>query len=119
MLLGLSLSGHSVPPHRQDGFSCSAGHTQEGPPLTSELPACCCARGRVARGGQTCLTAGPPVVPWQKVVARFLAQEETFRNLEEMKGENEEALVRLKEEKEALQAKLQTLKYSGEAKLVE
>ncbi|XP_015279883.1 PREDICTED: coiled-coil domain-containing protein 151, partial [Gekko japonicus] len=53
-----------------------------------------------------------------KVVARFLAQEETFRHLEEMKCENEEAVVRLKEEKEALQAKLQNLKYSGEAQLI-
>ncbi|XP_077186056.1 outer dynein arm-docking complex subunit 3 [Paroedura picta] len=54
----------------------------------------------------------------QKVVARFLAQEETFRHLEEMKCENEEALMRLREEKEELQAKLQSLKYSGEAQLV-
>ncbi|XP_048347109.1 outer dynein arm-docking complex subunit 3 isoform X1 [Sphaerodactylus townsendi] len=54
----------------------------------------------------------------EKVVARFLAQEETFRQLEEMKNENEEALVRLKEEKEALQTKLQKLKYSGEAQLI-
>ncbi|KAL8164593.1 UNVERIFIED_CONTAM: hypothetical protein K2H54_054113, partial [Gekko kuhli] len=53
-----------------------------------------------------------------KVVARFLAQEETLQHLEEMRSENEEALVRLKEEKEALQAKLQNLKYSGEAQLI-
>ncbi|XP_060108430.1 outer dynein arm-docking complex subunit 3 [Heteronotia binoei] len=54
----------------------------------------------------------------EKVVARFLAQEETFQHLEEMKSENEEALVHLKEEKDALQTKLQSLKYSGEAQLV-
>lgn len=60
----------------------------------------------------------PHLIHRQKVVARFMAQEETFRQLEEMKNENEEALVHLKEEKEALQLKLQSLKYSGEAQLI-
>ncbi|XP_054842241.1 outer dynein arm-docking complex subunit 3-like [Eublepharis macularius] len=54
----------------------------------------------------------------KKVVSHFLAQEETFKQLEKMKNENEEALILLKEEKEALQTKLQDLKYSGEAQLV-
>lgn len=51
-------------------------------------------------------------------MARFVAQEETFKQLEEMKNENEEDLIRLKEEKEALQVELQHLKYSGESRLV-
>nr|XP_056721612.1 outer dynein arm-docking complex subunit 3 [Euleptes europaea] len=54
----------------------------------------------------------------EKVVACFLAQEETLQQLEDMKDENEAALVRLKGEKDALQAKLQNLKYSGEAQLI-
>lgn len=52
-------------------------------------------------------------------MACFVAQEETFKQLERMKNDNEESLVRLKEEKDAMVAQLQHLKYSGEAQLVE
>ncbi|XP_004632879.1 coiled-coil domain-containing protein 151 [Octodon degus] len=49
------------------------------------------------------------------VVRRFLAQDYTFTQLESLKKENEEALVKLKEEKHRLQRELEDLKYSGEA----
>lgn len=49
------------------------------------------------------------------VVRRFLAQGYTFAQLEALKKENEQALVRLKEEKHRLQRELENLKYSGEA----
>ncbi|XP_013920575.1 PREDICTED: coiled-coil domain-containing protein 151 [Thamnophis sirtalis] len=52
------------------------------------------------------------------VVACFLAQEETFKQLEEMKNENELSLEQLKEEKEALLHELEHTKYSGEARKV-
>uniref|UniRef100_A0A670ZXB3 Outer dynein arm docking complex subunit 3 n=1 Tax=Pseudonaja textilis TaxID=8673 RepID=A0A670ZXB3_PSETE len=52
------------------------------------------------------------------VVACFLAQEETFKQLEEMKNENEMSLEQLKEEKEALLHELEHTKYSGEARKV-
>ncbi|XP_053152488.1 outer dynein arm-docking complex subunit 3 [Hemicordylus capensis] len=55
----------------------------------------------------------------EDVAACFLAQEETFQHLEAMKNENEETLVRLQEEKDAIAAELQKLKYSGEARQVE
>lgn len=54
----------------------------------------------------------------QDVVARFAAQEETFKQLEQMRIENEESLVRLQEEKDAIAAELEHLKYSGEARQV-
>ncbi|XP_038179365.1 LOW QUALITY PROTEIN: outer dynein arm-docking complex subunit 3 [Arvicola amphibius] len=52
------------------------------------------------------------------VVRRFLAQDETFTQLETLKKDNEQALVRLKEEKQRLQRELENLKYSGDATLV-
>ncbi|XP_063150499.1 outer dynein arm-docking complex subunit 3 isoform X3 [Candoia aspera] len=52
------------------------------------------------------------------VVACFLAQEETFKQLEEMKNENEVSLEQLKEEKDALLRELEHTKYSGEARKV-
>ncbi|XP_033029398.1 coiled-coil domain-containing protein 151 isoform X1 [Lacerta agilis] len=52
------------------------------------------------------------------VMACFAAQQETFRHLEEMKNENEESLVRLKEERDLLQRELEHTKYSGEARKV-
>uniref|UniRef100_A0A8C6XWM6 Outer dynein arm docking complex subunit 3 n=1 Tax=Naja naja TaxID=35670 RepID=A0A8C6XWM6_NAJNA len=52
------------------------------------------------------------------VVACFLAQEETFKQLEEMKNENEVSLEQLKEEKDALLHELEHTKYSGEARKV-
>ncbi|XP_052610541.1 outer dynein arm-docking complex subunit 3 isoform X3 [Peromyscus californicus insignis] len=52
------------------------------------------------------------------VVRRFLAQDETFTQLENLKRDNEQTLVRLKEEKERLQSELENLKYSGDATLV-
>uniref|UniRef100_A0A8C0G8V2 Uncharacterized protein n=1 Tax=Chelonoidis abingdonii TaxID=106734 RepID=A0A8C0G8V2_CHEAB len=52
------------------------------------------------------------------VVRRFLAQADTFQQLEQLTRQNEEALVRLREEEEALQAELQGLTYSGEARVM-
>ncbi|XP_017353207.1 coiled-coil domain-containing protein 151 isoform X2 [Cebus imitator] len=49
------------------------------------------------------------------VVRRFLAQGDTFAKLETLKSENEQTLVRLKQEKQQLQRELEDLKYSGEA----
>ncbi|KAF5914380.1 hypothetical protein HPG69_000491 [Diceros bicornis minor] len=52
------------------------------------------------------------------VVRRFLAQGDTFTQLETLKSENEQELVRLEQEKQRLQRELEDLKYSGEATLV-
>ncbi|XP_063121409.1 outer dynein arm-docking complex subunit 3 isoform X2 [Rattus norvegicus] len=52
------------------------------------------------------------------VVRRFLAQDETFTQLETLKRDNELALAKLKEEKQRLQRELENLKYSGDATLV-
>ncbi|XP_016063299.1 PREDICTED: coiled-coil domain-containing protein 151 [Miniopterus natalensis] len=52
------------------------------------------------------------------VVRRFLAQGDTFTQLETLKSENMQLLLRLKEEKQRLQQELENLKYSGEAMLV-
>nr|XP_014332195.1 PREDICTED: coiled-coil domain-containing protein 151 isoform X3 [Bos mutus] len=52
------------------------------------------------------------------VVRRFLAQGDTFTQLEMLKSENEQTLLRLKQEKQRLQQELEDLKYSGEALLV-
>ncbi|GAB1293961.1 outer dynein arm-docking complex subunit 3 [Apodemus speciosus] len=52
------------------------------------------------------------------VVRRFLAQDETFTQLETLKRDNELALARMKEEKQRLQRELENLKYSGDATLV-
>uniref|UniRef100_A0A8C9ADJ2 Outer dynein arm docking complex subunit 3 n=1 Tax=Prolemur simus TaxID=1328070 RepID=A0A8C9ADJ2_PROSS len=52
------------------------------------------------------------------VVRRFLAQADTFEQLETLKRENEQALGKLKQEKQRLQRELEDLKYSGEAMLV-
>ncbi|KAM6167654.1 outer dynein arm-docking complex subunit 3 isoform 1-T1 [Erethizon dorsatum] len=49
------------------------------------------------------------------VVRRFLAQGYTFTQLEALKKENEQTLVKLKEEKQRLHRELEDLKYSGEA----
>lgn len=49
---------------------------------------------------------------------RFLAQGDTFRHLETLKSENEQSLLRLKQEKQQLQRELEDLKYSGEATIV-
>lgn len=54
----------------------------------------------------------------QAVVRRFLAQGDTFTQLEMLKSENEQTLLRLKQEKQRLQQELEDLKYSGEALLV-
>lgn len=54
----------------------------------------------------------------QGVVRRFLAQDETFTQLETLKRDNELALAKLKEEKQGLQRELENLKYSGDATLV-
>ena len=54
----------------------------------------------------------------QAVVRRFLAQGDTFTQLEVLKSENEQTLLRLKQEKQRLQQELEDLKYSGEALLV-
>ncbi|KAM5308167.1 outer dynein arm-docking complex subunit 3 [Glossophaga mutica] len=52
------------------------------------------------------------------VVRRFLAQGDTFTQLETLKNENKQVLLRLKQEKQQLQQELEDLKYSGEARLV-
>lgn len=52
------------------------------------------------------------------MVRRFLAQGETFTQLETLKIENEQMLLRLKQEKQRLQKELEDLKYSGEAMLM-
>ncbi|CAH6857761.1 outer dynein arm-docking complex subunit 3 isoform X2 [Phodopus roborovskii] len=52
------------------------------------------------------------------VVRRFLAQDETFTQLETLKKDNEQMLVKMKEEKQRLQRELENLKYSGDATLV-
>lgn len=54
----------------------------------------------------------------QAVVRRFLAQGDTFTQLETLKNENKQVLLRLKQEKQQLQQELEDLKYSGEARLV-
>ena len=48
---------------------------------------------------------------------RFIAQGESQRHLEDLKEVNQEELLQLKEEKEALQQSFQDMKYSGQAKL--
>ena len=48
---------------------------------------------------------------------RFIAQGESQRHLEDLKEVNQEVLLQLKEEKEALQQRFKDMKYSGEAKL--
>uniref|UniRef100_A0A8C4TGE1 Outer dynein arm docking complex subunit 3 n=1 Tax=Erpetoichthys calabaricus TaxID=27687 RepID=A0A8C4TGE1_ERPCA len=57
------------------------------------------------------------VTDTQEVVQRFISQGDTQKHLELIKSENEKTLVRLKEERERLQAEFQEMKYSGEAKL--
>ncbi|KAG8523243.1 Coiled-coil domain-containing protein 151 [Galemys pyrenaicus] len=52
------------------------------------------------------------------VVRRFLAQGDTFSQLEMLKSENEQMLLKLKQEKKQLQQELEDLKYSGETTLV-
>uniref|UniRef100_A0A8D0B832 ODAD1 central coiled coil region domain-containing protein n=1 Tax=Salvator merianae TaxID=96440 RepID=A0A8D0B832_SALMN len=61
------------------------------------------------------IRAATGVTEADDVVACFMAQEETFKHLEEMRIENEESLVRLKEEKDSLFHELEHTKYSGEA----
>lgn len=58
------------------------------------------------------------VAETHSVVRRFVAQGDTFTQLEALKSENEQTLARLKEEKQRLQKELEDLKYSGEAMMV-
>ncbi|XP_037674057.1 coiled-coil domain-containing protein 151 isoform X2 [Choloepus didactylus] len=58
------------------------------------------------------------VADTHSVVRRFLAQGDTFTQLESLKSENEQTMVKLKQEKQRLQRELENLKYTGEAKLV-
>ena len=53
----------------------------------------------------------------QEVVRRFMSQGETRKHLDQLKSDNEQLLVKLREEKEKLQAQFEDMKYSGEAKL--
>lgn len=48
---------------------------------------------------------------------RFENQGATTAHLEELKRENEKQIVRLQEEKAALQNKFEEMKYTGESKL--
>ncbi|XP_059950054.1 outer dynein arm-docking complex subunit 3 isoform X2 [Mesoplodon densirostris] len=52
------------------------------------------------------------------VVQRFLAQGDTSTQLETLKSQNEQTLMRLKQEKQRLQRELEDLKNSGETTLV-
>ncbi|XP_004398953.1 PREDICTED: coiled-coil domain-containing protein 151 isoform X1 [Odobenus rosmarus divergens] len=52
------------------------------------------------------------------VVRRFLAQGDTFTHLETLKSDNEQSLLRLRQEKQRLQRELEDLKYSGETTIV-
>lgn len=52
-----------------------------------------------------------------EVVYRFENQGATTAHLEELKKENEKQIVRLQEEKAALQKKFEEMKYTGESKL--
>ncbi|XP_017272386.1 coiled-coil domain-containing protein 151 isoform X2 [Kryptolebias marmoratus] len=52
-----------------------------------------------------------------EIVERFVSQKETHRHLEKLKGENEEVLQQLKEQKELLHRQFEEIRYSGEAKL--
>ncbi|XP_071458530.1 outer dynein arm-docking complex subunit 3 isoform X2 [Marmota flaviventris] len=58
------------------------------------------------------------VAETHSVVRRFVAQGDTFAQLEALKSENQQTLMRLKEEKQRLQKELEDLKYSGEAMMV-
>ncbi|KAF7465567.1 coiled-coil domain-containing protein 151 [Marmota monax] len=58
------------------------------------------------------------VAETHSVVRRFVAQGDTFAQLEALKSENQQTLMRLKEEKQRLQRELEDLKYSGEAMMV-
>nr|XP_023647623.1 coiled-coil domain-containing protein 151 isoform X1 [Paramormyrops kingsleyae] len=53
----------------------------------------------------------------QEVVERFVTQGNTQKHLEHLKVENEKILQQLKAERDQLQAQMQDMKYSGEAKL--
>ncbi|XP_029772962.1 coiled-coil domain-containing protein 151 [Suricata suricatta] len=52
------------------------------------------------------------------MVRQFLAQEDTFKQLKALKDENEQKLLRLKQEAQQLQEEFAGLKYSGETTLV-
>ena len=52
-----------------------------------------------------------------EVVARFLNQGDTRTHLEQLQVEHSQTLARLREEKERMQAQLEEMKYSGEAKM--
>ncbi|XP_022611339.1 coiled-coil domain-containing protein 151 [Seriola dumerili] len=53
----------------------------------------------------------------QEIVERFISQKETHQHLEKLKGENENVMQQLKEQRELLNQQFQDMKYSGEAKL--
>ncbi|XP_048104387.1 coiled-coil domain-containing protein 151 isoform X2 [Alosa alosa] len=57
------------------------------------------------------------VTDTREVVERFITQGDTQRHLQELKEENESALLQLKQERDQLQKHFQDTKYSGEAKL--
>ncbi|XP_072239872.1 coiled-coil domain-containing protein 151 [Leuresthes tenuis] len=53
----------------------------------------------------------------QEIVERFISQKETHQHLEKLKGENEEVLLQLKQQREILHQQFEEMKYSGETKL--
>ncbi|XP_041959786.1 coiled-coil domain-containing protein 151 isoform X2 [Alosa sapidissima] len=57
------------------------------------------------------------VTDTREVVERFITQGDTQRHLQELKEENESALLQLKQQRDQLQKHFQDTKYSGEAKL--
>uniref|UniRef100_A0A8C3S3D1 Coiled-coil domain containing 151 n=1 Tax=Chelydra serpentina TaxID=8475 RepID=A0A8C3S3D1_CHESE len=88
------------------------------PLLLSTLPRGGCVLAEGGGGGRAVALGGSnPPPPRQEVVRRFLAQGDTFQQLEQLTTQNEEALVQLREEEEVLQAELQGLTYSGEARV--
>uniref|UniRef100_A0A3P8TI32 Outer dynein arm docking complex subunit 3 n=1 Tax=Amphiprion percula TaxID=161767 RepID=A0A3P8TI32_AMPPE len=52
----------------------------------------------------------------QEVEDRITTQRRTHQHLEKLKGENEEVLLQLKQQKELLNQQFENIKYSGEAK---
>nr|XP_057933153.1 coiled-coil domain-containing protein 151 isoform X1 [Doryrhamphus excisus] len=53
----------------------------------------------------------------EEVMGRYIAQKETHKHLQQLKAENENVLLQLKEQKECLKQQFEDMKYSGETQL--
>ncbi|KAM9770133.1 coiled-coil domain-containing protein 151 [Menidia menidia] len=53
----------------------------------------------------------------QEIVERFVSQKDTHQHLEKLKEENEEALLKLKQQSQTLHQEFEEMKYSGETKI--